>query len=115
MVDRLAAALAGRRVVICSRGFDVGRLRYGLARYYAGRVADRDAQGTAGRSDRGGDVGVSGAGGGLDGRDAVRGRTRGLKHVVDGRLGRAVSLHGFYRLPPETAGELAHVAGSTVS
>ncbi|MGW1208955.1 hypothetical protein ACWD5F_04875 [Streptomyces sp. NPDC002499] len=44
-----------------------------------------------------------------------RGRTRGLKHVVDGRLERAVSLQGFYRLTPESAGELAHVASSTVS
>ncbi|MEU8515009.1 hypothetical protein AB0C76_25960 [Kitasatospora sp. NPDC048722] len=36
-----------------------------------------------------------------------RGRTRGLKYVVDGRLERAVSLQGFYRLTPESAAELA--------
>ncbi|OIJ68534.1 hypothetical protein [Streptomyces mangrovisoli] len=36
-----------------------------------------------------------------------RGRTRNLKYVVDGRLERAVSLQGFYRLTPESAGELA--------
>ncbi|MEU1600429.1 hypothetical protein ABZ468_48705 [Streptomyces sp. NPDC005708] len=38
-----------------------------------------------------------------------RGRTRGLKHVVDGRLERSVSLQGFYRLTSESAGELAEV------
>ena len=43
-----------------------------------------------------------------------RGQTRGLKHVVDGRLERAVSLQGFYRLTPESAEVLAHLAGSTV-
>ncbi|MGW2938309.1 hypothetical protein ACWDA7_42520 [Streptomyces sp. NPDC001156] len=41
-----------------------------------------------------------------------RGRTRGLKHVVDGRLKRAVSLQGFYRLTSESAGELADVVGN---
>ncbi|MFD7904066.1 hypothetical protein ACFV4F_13925 [Kitasatospora sp. NPDC059722] len=39
-----------------------------------------------------------------------RGRTRGLKYVVDGRLERAVSLQGFYRLTPESAAELAELA-----
>ncbi|GAA1951095.1 hypothetical protein [Kitasatospora viridis] len=38
-----------------------------------------------------------------------RGRTRGLKYVVDGRLERAVSLQGFYRLTPESAAELAQL------
>lgn len=46
VVDRLAAALTGKRVVIYNRGFDVGRLRYELARYYTGRVAGQDAQET---------------------------------------------------------------------
>ncbi|MFF4341788.1 hypothetical protein ACFY00_17865 [Kitasatospora sp. NPDC001540] len=36
-----------------------------------------------------------------------RGRTRGLKHVVDGRLERSVGLQGFYRLTAESADELA--------
>ncbi|MEV7028064.1 hypothetical protein [Kitasatospora sp. NPDC093558] len=36
-----------------------------------------------------------------------RGRTRGLKYVVDGRLERAVSLQGFYRLTEESARDLA--------
>ncbi|NEA44879.1 hypothetical protein [Streptomyces sp. SID10815] len=36
-----------------------------------------------------------------------RGRTRGLKYVQDGRLERSISLQGFYRLTPESAGELA--------
>ncbi|MFD7710328.1 hypothetical protein [Streptomyces sp. NPDC059786] len=40
-----------------------------------------------------------------------RGRTRGLKYVVDGRLERSISLQGFYRLTPESAGELAGLAG----
>ena len=40
-----------------------------------------------------------------------RGQTRGLKHVVDGRLER----EGFYRLTPESAGELAHVVSGTVA
>ncbi|MBO4259217.1 hypothetical protein [Streptomyces griseorubiginosus] len=43
-----------------------------------------------------------------------RGQIRGLKHVVDRRLERAVSLQGFYRLTPESAGVLAHVVGSAV-
>ncbi|MDH6222133.1 hypothetical protein M2283_009480 [Streptomyces pseudovenezuelae] len=43
-----------------------------------------------------------------------RGQIRGLKHVVDGRLERAISLQGFYRLTPQSAGELAQVAGTTV-
>jgi hypothetical protein len=43
-----------------------------------------------------------------------RGRTRGLKYVVDGRLERSISLQGFYRLTSESAGELAEVVGSTV-
>ncbi|MFI7008879.1 hypothetical protein [Streptomyces sp. NPDC050145] len=38
-----------------------------------------------------------------------RGQTRGLKHVVDGRLESAVSLHGFYRLTPEAADSLTEV------
>ncbi|MGW0842290.1 hypothetical protein ACWD26_19355 [Streptomyces sp. NPDC002787] len=38
-----------------------------------------------------------------------RGQTRGLRYVVDGRLQRAVSLQGFYRLTPESAGDLAEV------
>ncbi|MEV7600188.1 hypothetical protein AB0O91_22715 [Kitasatospora sp. NPDC089797] len=40
-----------------------------------------------------------------------RGRVRGLKYVVDGRLERFVSLQGFYRLTPESAGELAALVG----
>jgi hypothetical protein len=36
-----------------------------------------------------------------------RGVTRGLKYVVDGRLERAVSLHGVYRLTAESADTLA--------
>lgn len=42
-----------------------------------------------------------------------RGQTRGLKHVVDGRLERSASLQGFYRLTAESAGELADVVDST--
>jgi hypothetical protein len=42
-----------------------------------------------------------------------RGRTRGLKHVVDGRLERSGSLQGFYRLTPEAACELAEVVGGS--
>ena len=38
-----------------------------------------------------------------------RGQTRGLKHVVDGRLERAISLQGFYRLTPESADHLAQL------
>ncbi|KMS87619.1 hypothetical protein ABZT16_41875 [Streptomyces flaveolus] len=38
-----------------------------------------------------------------------RGQTRGLKHVVDGRLERAISLQGFYRLTAESADDLAEV------
>ncbi|MFE4601736.1 hypothetical protein ACFRKE_12860 [Kitasatospora indigofera] len=38
-----------------------------------------------------------------------RGRTRGLKYVVDGRLEHSVSLQGFYRLTPGSADELAAV------
>lgn len=41
-----------------------------------------------------------------------RGRTRGLKYVVDGRLENSVSLQGFYRLTPEAADALAEVVGS---
>ncbi|MGW7358015.1 hypothetical protein ACWGI0_15640 [Streptomyces sp. NPDC054802] len=41
-----------------------------------------------------------------------RGKTRGLKYVVDGRLERSISLQGFYRLTPESAAELAEVVGS---
>ncbi|OIK29231.1 hypothetical protein [Streptomyces malaysiense] len=44
-----------------------------------------------------------------------RGRTRGLKYVVDGRLERAVSLQGFYRLTTESADELAAVVGGAAS
>ncbi|MFE7525599.1 hypothetical protein ACFU7Y_07735 [Kitasatospora sp. NPDC057542] len=40
-----------------------------------------------------------------------RNQTRGLKYVVDGRLERAVSLQGFYRLTPESADELAELVG----
>jgi hypothetical protein len=36
-----------------------------------------------------------------------RGRTRGLKHVVEGRLERAIGLQGFYRLTSTSADELA--------
>ncbi|MFD8201202.1 hypothetical protein [Streptomyces sp. NPDC059701] len=43
-----------------------------------------------------------------------RGQTRGLKHVVEGRLESSVSLQGFYRLTPEAACELAEVVGSSV-
>ena len=42
-----------------------------------------------------------------------RGQTRGLKYVVDGRLQRAVSLQGFYRLTPESAEDLAEVVAAT--
>ncbi|MFD8153084.1 hypothetical protein ACFV28_20330 [Streptomyces sp. NPDC059720] len=42
-----------------------------------------------------------------------RGRTRGLKYVVDGRLERSVSLQGFYRLTPEAADALADVVDSS--
>ncbi|MFC9676266.1 hypothetical protein [Streptomyces sp. NPDC056949] len=42
----------------------------------------------------------------------LRGKTRTLKHVVDGRLERSISLQGFYRLTPESAGELAQVVHS---
>ncbi|MEU5594883.1 hypothetical protein [Streptomyces sp. NPDC020298] len=41
-----------------------------------------------------------------------RGQTRGLKYVVDGRLKRAASLQGFYRLTSESAGDLAEVVGN---
>ncbi|WP_234435944.1 hypothetical protein [Streptomyces sp. NRRL S-813] len=41
-----------------------------------------------------------------------RGRTRGLKYVVDGRLEHSVSLQGFYRLTPGSADELAELVGS---
>lgn len=40
-----------------------------------------------------------------------RGDTRGLKYVVDGRLERAVSLQGVYRLTPESADALAALVG----
>ncbi|MER7492800.1 hypothetical protein ABT033_09195 [Streptomyces pharetrae] len=43
-----------------------------------------------------------------------RGRTRGLKYVVDGRLENSVSLQGFYRLTPEAADELAEVVAGPV-
>ncbi|MFI6494401.1 hypothetical protein [Streptomyces sp. NPDC050564] len=43
-----------------------------------------------------------------------RGQTRGLKHVVDGRLERSVGLQGFYRLTSESSGELAEVVGNAV-
>jgi hypothetical protein len=36
-----------------------------------------------------------------------KGRTRQLKHVVDGRLENSIGLQGFYRLTPESADELA--------
>jgi len=44
-----------------------------------------------------------------------RGQTRVLKHVVDGRLERAVSLQGFYRLTPESADELARVVATAAA
>ncbi|MFB7907833.1 hypothetical protein ACFC1T_15485 [Kitasatospora sp. NPDC056076] len=40
-----------------------------------------------------------------------RGKVRGLKYLVDGRLERSVSLQGFYRLTPESADELAELVG----
>ncbi|MEV6117012.1 hypothetical protein AB0L59_32160 [Streptomyces sp. NPDC052109] len=40
-----------------------------------------------------------------------RGRTRGLKYVVDGRPERSVSLQGFYRLTSESADEPAKLIG----
>lgn len=43
-----------------------------------------------------------------------RGQTRGLKFVEDGRLERSISLQGFYRLTPESAGELAEVVAGAV-
>ncbi|MEU2433076.1 hypothetical protein ABZ611_26900 [Streptomyces sp. NPDC007861] len=45
----------------------------------------------------------------------ARGRTRGLKYVVDGRLERSISLQGFYRLTPESADELAEVAAGALA
>jgi hypothetical protein len=42
-----------------------------------------------------------------------RGDTRGLKHVVDGRLERAISLQGMYRLTPESADQLATIVDDT--
>ncbi|HEY9327743.1 MAG TPA: hypothetical protein VIS09_05840 [Streptomyces sp.] len=42
-----------------------------------------------------------------------RGRTRVLKYVVDGRLENSVSLHGFYRLTPEAADELAALSAGS--
>lgn len=44
-----------------------------------------------------------------------RGRTRRLKHVVDGRLENSVSLKGFYRLTPESAAEPTKVTAGAVS
>jgi hypothetical protein len=44
-----------------------------------------------------------------------RGKTRGLKFAVDGRLERSVSLQGFYRLTPESADELADVVNPSAS
>ena len=44
-----------------------------------------------------------------------RGQTRGLKHVVDGRLERSASLQGFYRLTPDSATALAEVVSSSIS
>ncbi|WP_329252334.1 hypothetical protein OG223_24165 [Streptomyces sp. NBC_01478] len=41
-----------------------------------------------------------------------RGQTRGLKHIVDGRLERAVGLQGFYRLTPESADELSEASAA---
>ncbi|MFK4693629.1 hypothetical protein [Streptomyces pristinaespiralis] len=41
-----------------------------------------------------------------------RGRTRNLKHVVDGRLERSISLQGFYRLTSESADELAEIVAN---
>ncbi|MET7379814.1 hypothetical protein ABZT08_13435 [Streptomyces sp. NPDC005526] len=44
-----------------------------------------------------------------------RGRTRGLKYVVDGRLEHSVSLQGFYRLTSDSAQELAQVVDHAVT
>ncbi|MFC8454026.1 hypothetical protein [Kitasatospora sp. NPDC057223] len=44
-----------------------------------------------------------------------RGQTRVLKHVVDGRLERSISLQGFYRLTSESADELAELVGNTTT
>lgn len=41
-----------------------------------------------------------------------RGRTRGLKHVVDGRLERSLGIQGFYRLTPESGDALAELVDS---
>jgi hypothetical protein len=43
-----------------------------------------------------------------------RGQTRGLKYVVDGRLERSISLQGFYRLAPGSAGTLAELVGNAL-
>ncbi|MFF3589032.1 hypothetical protein ACFYYI_17995 [Streptomyces sp. NPDC002387] len=43
-----------------------------------------------------------------------RGQTRGLKHVVDGRLERSASLQGFYRLTPDSATALAEVVSPSI-
>ncbi|HEY9475457.1 MAG TPA: hypothetical protein VIS06_16620, partial [Mycobacteriales bacterium] len=42
----------------------------------------------------------------------IRGKTRNLKYVVDGRLERSVSLQGFYRLTAESATALARLVDS---
>ncbi|GAA2811412.1 hypothetical protein GCM10010441_40090 [Kitasatospora paracochleata] len=41
-----------------------------------------------------------------------RGNTRTLRHVTDGRLEHSISLQGFYRLTPESAGQLAAMVDS---
>jgi len=39
----------------------------------------------------------------------LRGRTRGLKFLVDGRLEHSNSIQGFYRVTPDTADDLARL------
>ena len=45
----------------------------------------------------------------------LRGQTRGLKYMVDGRLENSVSLQGLHRLTPEVADELAAILDSAAS
>ncbi|SEL14925.1 hypothetical protein [Streptacidiphilus jiangxiensis] len=42
------------------------------------------------------------------------GQTRVLKHVVDGRLERSISLQGFYRLTPESDADLSELVDASV-
>ncbi|MEU3601549.1 hypothetical protein ABZ714_22925 [Streptomyces sp. NPDC006798] len=44
---------------------------------------------------------------------ASRRGTRTLKHIVDGRLLRSVSLQGVYRLASESAAELHQLVGAS--